>query len=84
MMAYLEKYVSRLSWVLNLVTVAALAVVMILTCSDVVGRLFGHPILGVYELTASLFLVLSACALAYTQVRRGHISVLFVSLQIMS
>ena len=77
MIAYLEKHIFRLTWALNLVTVFALMVVMILTCTDVVGRLFRHPILGVYELTEYIFVVLSACALAYTQVRRGNIAVYF-------
>lgn len=78
MIAYLEKYAGRLSWALNLVTVFMLMVVMILTWADVIGRLFRHPILGTYEITEVLFLVLSACALAYTQVRRGNIAVYFV------
>ncbi len=50
-------------------------VVTILTCSNVFLRMCGSPIPGTFELMGYLSAVLTAFALGYTQVRRGHIAV---------
>jgi len=52
-----------------------LLAVTILTCSNVFLRMFGRPIPGTFELMGYLSAVLTAFALGYTQVRRGHIAV---------
>ena len=49
--------------------------VTILTCSNVFLRIFGKPIPGTFELMGYFGAVLTAFALGYTQVRRGHIAV---------
>jgi TRAP-type C4-dicarboxylate transport system permease small subunit len=44
-----------------------------LTCADIVSRLLWVPILGSVELVALSGSIVTAFALGYTQVRRGHI-----------
>jgi TRAP-type C4-dicarboxylate transport system permease small subunit len=65
----------RVSARLNRVSAAAVVFIMLLTCADVVMRLFNRPIPGTYELVGYFGAVIVAFALAYTFVERGHISV---------
>ncbi len=65
----------RVSARLNGVSAAAVVFIMLLTCADVVMRLFGRPIPGTYELVGYFGAVIVAFAMAYTFVERGHISV---------
>jgi TRAP-type C4-dicarboxylate transport system permease small subunit len=65
----------RVAGRLNGVSAAAVVFIMLLTCADVVMRLFGRPIPGTYELVGYFGTVIVAFALAYTSVERGHISV---------
>lgn len=60
---------------INYISCAAIVVMMLLTCSDVVLRLFRKPIPGVYELVGYLGAITVALALAYTSVEKGHIAV---------
>jgi len=54
----------------------SLFVMMLLTAADVVGRyLFNAPILGVFELTEYMVLILIFSFLGYTQSKHAHISV---------
>jgi TRAP-type C4-dicarboxylate transport system permease small subunit len=48
---------------------------MLLTCADVVLRLFRHPVPGTYEIVGFLGTVVIAFAMAYTSLERGHIAV---------
>ena len=61
----------RLSWVAGF----ALLLMILLTCVDVILRVFGHGILGAYELIKFLVAVMVGFSLAYTQLKRGHISI---------
>jgi TRAP-type C4-dicarboxylate transport system permease small subunit len=65
----------RVSTGLSGVSAAAVMFIMLLTCADVVMRLFGRPIPGTYELVGYFGAVIVAFAMAYTFVERGHISV---------
>jgi TRAP-type C4-dicarboxylate transport system permease small subunit len=57
----------------------ALFVMMAITVADVIGRyVFNSPILGVFELTEFLVLILIFSFIAYTQAGNGHISVDFM------
>ena len=59
--------------------VASLLVMMLITAADVFARyVFNSPILGVFELTEFLVLILVFSFIAYTQAEGGHISVDFV------
>lgn len=46
-----------------------------LTCADVVGRFFGHPIFGSVELVGYMAILTVAAALPFTHKARGHIGV---------
>lgn len=46
-----------------------------LTCADVIGRLFRHPIFGSVELVSFMGVIAIACSLPFTHQHRGHIGV---------
>lgn len=46
-----------------------------LTCANIFLRLFGMPVRGTFELMGFLGAAVTAFALGYTQIRRGHIAV---------
>jgi TRAP-type C4-dicarboxylate transport system permease small subunit len=71
----IAKVINRISAGLNGVSAAAIVFIMLLTCADVVMRLFDRPIPGTYELVGYFGAVIIAFALARTSVERGHISV---------
>jgi TRAP-type C4-dicarboxylate transport system permease small subunit len=52
----------------------------LLTCADVIGRLFKYPIFGSIELVSFMGVLTVAMALPITQLTKGHIGVeLFVN-----
>jgi len=66
----------RFSSLLAYVGAFALFGMMVLTMADVVGRyIFNAPILGVFELTEFMVLVLIFSFIGYTQSRKTHVSV---------
>ena len=75
-MEYFEKAVSRLSGWLDRIAQVAIAAMMLVACANIIGRIFGHPIVGTYEFVTFLGMLLSF-ALAYCAVKKGHI---FISL----
>ena len=79
MLRTIGKFLDRTALRANGVASAAIAFIMLLTCADVVLRLFDRPIPGTYELVGLFGAVIVAFALAWTSVERGHIAVeLFV------
>jgi TRAP-type transport system small permease protein len=55
---------------------AAIALMMLLTTLDVVGRyFFNAPVLGAYEITEYLMLIMVFSFLAFAQSQKAHISV---------
>jgi len=69
----------KLSRVLNGIALCALTFIMLLTVSDVVGRFFGHPIVGTFEVVGFCGAVVIGFALPLTTWQRGHIFVDFVT-----
>lgn len=69
------RWIHRIGYGFNSVAAGAIVIMMLLTCADVVLRLFGRPILGTYEMVGFLGTVIIAFALAYTSIERGHIAV---------
>ena len=66
----------KLSSFLSNLGALALFAMMVITTADVVGRyLFNKPILGVFELTEFLVLIVIFSFLAYTQSHKGHVAV---------
>jgi TRAP-type C4-dicarboxylate transport system permease small subunit len=65
-----------LSRILAYIGAVALFGTMCLTAADVIGRyVFNAPILGVFELTEFLVLILIFSFLAYTQSQKTHVAV---------
>ena len=75
MIQRLEKWTARAAEVFNWVAAAAITGMMLLTCMDIVLRLFRRPIPGTYEVVGFLGAVFAAFSLGYTSVNRGHIAV---------
>lgn len=65
------------SW-FNGIAAAAVAAMMLLTCMDVILRLWRHPIPGTYEMVSMLGAVFVSFSLARTSVDQGHIAVDFL------
>ena len=66
--------------VLNYIAAAFLAVMMVLTGVDVLGRyLFNKPVPGSYEMTEFMMPVVIAFGLAYCALEKGHVRVELVT-----
>lgn len=74
-MTGIHRKLTRISTLFNVVAGAAVIVMMLLTCADVVLRLLRHPIPGTYELVGFLGTVIVSFALALTSLEKGHIAV---------
>ena len=74
-MIRIGRFIDAAGATFNYVACAAVVMMMLLTCADVVLRLFGHPILGTYEMVGFLGTAVISFALAYTSLERGHIAV---------
>ena len=70
------KKMGRCSSLLSSIGDVALMVMMLLTTADVVGRyVFNKPIMGTFEITEFLMLILIFSYLGFTQSTKSHISV---------
>ena len=78
MIQRLEKLTHRIAAIFNWVAAAAVTGMMLLTCMDIVLRLFRRPIPGTYEFVGFLGAVFAAFSLGYTSANRGHIAVDFI------
>lgn len=78
MILRIEQWTAKIADAFNWVAAAAVAAMMVLTCMDIVLRLFRHPIPGTYEMVGFLGAVFAAFSLGYTSVNRGHIAVDFL------
>ena len=65
----------QLTSALKVIGAICLVGMMALTCADVVGRYFGHPIFGSVEIVGFLATLAVALALPYTHQEKGHIGV---------
>lgn len=74
----LEKFAHSSSHWVNWVAGVGLVAMLGLIVADIIGiKFFKHPIPGAIEMVAFLGVVVTAFAIAFTQVRRGHIQVEF-------
>jgi len=74
----MNRFWKGLQWVMeSMKTVGACCLMgmTLLTCADVVGRFFGHPIFGSVELVGFMAALSVAMALPYTHQAQGHIGV---------
>ena len=60
---------------MRVVGAACLVGMTFLTCADVIGRLFRHPIFGSVEIVGFMATIAVAMALPYTDKVRGHVGV---------
>jgi TRAP-type C4-dicarboxylate transport system permease small subunit len=68
-------YIEKLSTWMQALSGLALTCLMLLTTVDVVGRTFGHPIIGTYELVGLGGAIVLGFAMPITSWVRGHIYV---------
>lgn len=78
MIQRLEQWTTRIATGANWVAAAAVTGMMLLTCMDIVLRLFRRPIPGTYEMVGFMGAVFAAFSLGYTSANRGHIAVDFL------
>jgi len=74
----MESFRKTLSFVsdkLKVVGAVFLFGMAVLTCLDVIGRLFKHPIFGSVELVSFMGVIAVACSLPFTHMEGGHIGV---------
>jgi TRAP-type C4-dicarboxylate transport system permease small subunit len=77
-MTRLERSILSITQKFNGIAAAAVVIMMVLTCADVILRFFRHPIPGTYEMVGLLGAIVVSFSLAHTSVMRGHISVEFI------
>ncbi len=77
-MTRLERSILSITQKINWVAAAAVLIMMVLTCADVILRFLRHPIPGTYETVGLLGAIVVSFSLAHTSVMRGHISVEFI------
>jgi TRAP-type C4-dicarboxylate transport system permease small subunit len=65
----------RFSTWLEIVSGVALIAIMVLTGCDIVGRAFGHPIAGTYEIVSFAGGIVIGLAMPVTSLARGHVMV---------
>ena len=74
-MNFFWKIVQWILDVMKIIGAACLVGMMLLTCVDVVGRAFGHPIFGSVEIVGYMAILSVVMAMPYTHHVRGHIGV---------
>jgi len=74
----LERITVSISKWLNGIAAVGLVGMLVLVIADIIGiKVFNNPIPGAIELTAFLGVIITAFAIAYTYILRGHIHVEF-------
>ena len=75
------RFIDRIQELMKIIGAVCLVGMMLLTCADVIGRLFGHPIFGSVEIVGFMATLAVVMALPYTHKVEGHIGVeIFVRL----
>ena len=68
----------KTSKLLAVVAGTALTLMMLLTVSDVVGRAFGHPIMGTYEVVGFMLALVIGFAMPKVSLARQHVYMDFI------
>jgi len=70
--------------VLGLAAVAGLGILamMLVTCADVVLRMFGSPLVGTFDVIKIAGSITIACALPYTTAVKGHVAIEYFFLKL--
>jgi len=77
-MGFLLSSVFMVSRILSGIAAVALAAMMCLTVADVIGRGFGYPILGTYEVVSMTCIIAIGFAIPLTSFKRRHVYMEFV------
>jgi len=73
---FLERGLSPLTRVVGNVGAGVIAVMMLLTVTDVVGRrVFNHSVLGAYELNELMLIIVVLFSIVHCQFLKGHITI---------
>ncbi len=72
-MGTVDQVLTKASKVLNAIGGAALVFMMLLTVADVIGRMFGHPIIGTYEVVALSLAVVIGFTMPKVALDRKHV-----------
>ncbi|MBP1622937.1 MAG: TRAP-type C4-dicarboxylate transport system, small permease component [Acidobacteria bacterium] len=78
MMGLLNSFCNRLSAWMEIVAGISLVGVMLLIGADIVGRIFGHPVPGTYEIVSLAGGLIVGLALPATSRAKGHVSTDFM------
>jgi TRAP-type C4-dicarboxylate transport system permease small subunit len=62
-------------WLMTLISCAALAAMALITCGDIVLRLFRIPAKGAYDLVRLCGAVCVSCAVPLTTAMKGHVAI---------
>lgn len=62
---------------LGVIAGVAVVAMIVVTCIDVVGRRFGHPLKGTYDIVEILGAITIAGGLPYTTACKGHVAIEF-------
>ena len=71
----LEGVLKVVTKILNAIGGAALTFMMLLTVADVIGRAFGHPLVGTYEIVALSLALVVGITIPKVSLDRGHVNV---------
>jgi len=74
-MESLDKFSKSLNTILIWIAGVFLVTMILLTCSNIFLRLVWTPIRGTFELMGFFGAIVTAFALGYTQIKRGHIGI---------
>ncbi|MCD6150579.1 MAG: TRAP transporter small permease [Deltaproteobacteria bacterium] len=74
----MRKITRQLADLMNYLSALCIMAMMMLTCADVLLRLFKHPILGTYELVGLFGALTIALAIPATTLSKGHVAVDFL------
>ena len=75
-----RRVVRRITEVMVVISAIMLAVMMLISTADVIGRYFFlRPIEGTWEIVSMAFVICGAMAIGYTQLIKGHIQINLVS-----
>ncbi len=73
---YMEAGISPVISAVGKIGAGVIGVMMLLTTADVVGRrVFNHPLVGSFELSVLMLVVITFFSIAHCQLRRGHVTV---------
>ncbi len=78
----LSTLVRGLVFFLTVISGLGIIFMMTITCLDIILRLFGHPITGVYDIIKLSSAITICCALPYTTAVKGHVSVEYFFLKL--